>query len=70
MLGIPAKIQLDVTYSTMQPREVIHCLQRQGSPAATSKSCKLKPRRHFEPGGAAKRRPLFLCPPLRTRLDL
>lgn len=44
----------------LQPREVIHCLQRQGSPAATSKRCKLKPRRHFEPGGAAKGGPFFL----------
>jgi hypothetical protein len=62
VLGMSAKIRLAVTYSTMQPREVIHCLQRQGSPAATNKRCKLKPRRHFEPGGAANGGPFFLPP--------
>ena len=39
--------------------EVIHCLQSQGSPAAVSNCCKLRPRRHFEPGGAAQGGPFF-----------
>ena len=42
--------------------EVIHCLQSQGSPAAAEQHCMLRPGRHFEPGGAAKRGPFFLPP--------
>ncbi len=42
--------------------EVIHCLQSQGSPAAASQRCKLRPRRHFEPGGAAQSGPFFSYP--------
>jgi hypothetical protein len=65
----PAKI-IPAVRIHLQPREVIHCLQRQGSPAATSKSCKLKPRRHFEPGGAANGGPFFLLPTGHAILNL
>ena len=58
-IGNPARILSAVLFH-LQPREVIHCLQRQGSPAAASKRCKLRPRRHFEPGGAADGGPFFL----------
>src|SRR5215211_457008 len=40
-------------------KEVIHCLQSQGSPADARQRCTLRPGRHFEPGGAANAAPFF-----------
>ena len=46
--------------SHLLPREVIHCLQSQGSPAAAEQHCTIKTRATLGTWGGRSERPLFL----------
>src|SRR5215208_6275262 len=54
----PAKIMAAVRVPPAT-EEVIHCLQSQGSPAATSQSCKLHPGDTSNLGGPLRAAPFF-----------
>src|SRR5918994_7589981 len=55
---VPAKIMAAVRVPPAT-EEVIHCLQSQGSPAATSQSCKLNPGDTSNLGGPLRAAPFF-----------